>query len=390
MDAEQVATDHGVATSDPDFADETMPAPIDWQQSSTSLSGDGAPGQAPNDPYATDNGFQAAFDAIAAQEDAPTDSASGPGVPEAPESEGPPEGEADRQPSSEEDGTTATSDASSDEGADTDETKAQEGEAADTDEPQESPKEAAVFDYETLSAELGTHVKTPEELLSHVQQLQDTADGLQGLHELVGSNDQFKALVTAFLEKQDPAQAALAAIPNLKQEAPDPDLDPEAYADYKTQQALKAQQTETQQKETARQKALAEKAQQSTRRAFQAFSERVAKTNEDFDAKEFASAFDSLTRPNPETGRFQKDAFDVVYRGLHHDELVAAAVEKARKDAFAEGARKVTSTQKNLKAPPNLNGSRQGADSLTDREQEQLGELQDLGRLVQTTNYWEQ
>ncbi len=355
-------------TSAPEDADATLPASVDWDSADE------------GNPYSPDNGFDEAFAALEAAEQARAgDAASG----EAASGEAETEGRSGAESQAAEAGAETA-----DTGEDLADPDAAEtaGEAA----GDESAEATEGIDFSALSSQLGTHVKGAEQLVEHVQGLQERADGLAHLEQLVTTNEAFGKFTAALVEGKSPEEAALGAIDGLTRQAPDPDVDPDGYADFRADRARQEERAKFQEQSAQEQQRTQQRGAKAVERAFNAFSERMDGASEGFDKQAFAQQYLSLTQIDPQTGRFRPDAFEVIHKGLHHDRLVKEAVEAARKEGITKGVRKVRDTQQDLQAPPNLTSSRRemaGAEASGE-------EAQKMRRFAQETlsgsNWWDE
>jgi hypothetical protein len=350
-----------------DFADETQPPPVDYEEET--------------DAFDNDNGFDAAFDAAFGSEGREA-------TPEQAETNG--QTERDASTGIDADG---EADVASDEEAPPAEEPAEDrGEETDASEEEaaaEGPDETKAskspgVDFDALSAELGTRVTSQEDLTEQVRSLQDRADGLTELDQMVRQNEAFGAFTAALMEGKSPQEAAADAVPGVETQAPDPDLDPEGYAEYREQQAREEERARLEEDKQQTQEQLRERGAKSFKRAFNAF---VEKQDEDFDEEAFGREYMSLTQIDPDTGRFRPDAFEIVQKGLRHDELIEQAREEARKEGFAEGVRSVKEKRGGKDAPPNLTSS---AEAPGETGEGVPDELEGLADTVTNENWWDQ
>lgn len=199
------------------------------------------------------------------------------------------------------------------------------------------------------------------DVYSAVEQLKETADFYNRVEAIVEEDERMQEYVNLRLAHPDePASAhALMAFGGVD-EAPDKHDDPDAYADYVASQRIAEAAKKREQEQLDASAAVRQKAQQSATSAFEAF---LARQKLDPDkASQFATEFQVLLHGD-NRGVFRQDAFDIVWRGLHHDELVAEAAKKARTEgrnaAIAElkGGTRPTSPKGSGLPTPSASGS---------------------------------
>lgn len=248
--------------------------------------------------------------------------------------------------------------------------------------PKEEAKEVAVLDLTPFREALpGLVIEKPEDLVSIVTQLRDTKDVYDQMERLVSGDTALQTYLRLRTEGTDASVAVIEAFGD-KAQVPDKDEDPEAYANWKAEEARKEEREKAQQREIAKTKQIQERAAREAEQTLKAFTERM-KEVEGFDAKSFVRTFNALTMGD-ELGRFRQDAFDIVYKGLNHDKILAEAVKKAEGAAFARGAKSVKDKAGALPDVPNPSGSRA---SVSTPESEEIKRF--AQELTPSGNWWD-
>lgn len=169
----------------------------------------------------------------------------------------------------------------------------------------------------------GAVVENDEQAEVYVRQLAREADGMNDLRATIQEVPELAAFFRALGEGSAPRLAAVEAFRDLAS-APDPE-DPE-YADW-----LRAEGARKERQRIDRERAAETQVQRQQRAdAMEASLNAFVQRNPDVDADNLREQFYSLFEGDRRTKAFRGDAYEVVYNGLNHKQLVADAVEAAR------------------------------------------------------------
>jgi len=179
----------------------------------------------------------------------------------------------------------------------------------------------------------GAVVETIDDLRTHISLMADSHKALSLFNDLVEGDAALKSYLEMRQAGKDSRFAASEAFSSLV-EAPDPDLDPEGYADWVSERKLAdAERKRSEQADSEKNDLLKSIADQ----AHKALAATVQKYGLDDDqADVLASKFRSIARGDLQTGKFPKDAFDVIYNGMAFEQTksgvdaVVKAVESGR------------------------------------------------------------
>ena len=182
---------------------------------------------------------------------------------------------------------------------------------------------------DTIAEEAGVQADDPSELASEISQMKNELAGYQELQQIVRDQPGFQRMLSEMAQGKTVTEAA-AALDGVTTQAPDPEENPEEYAEWKAAQRLKEQQAQEEQSERSERQ---QHIQQKQRRMQQEFEGVVERNNlSDQAAQEMGETIARLTATKPDAQVRAKD-FEVVRKGLSFDE----AVEQARKEGRKEG-----------------------------------------------------
>jgi len=220
----------------------------------------------------------------------------------------------------------------------------------------ETPEEPArQVDDETLQAlgeKTGGQYDSLDEVAERVNRLQTERDGFHELGALMEERPDVGRYIEARLEGSSPQEAAMAAADGLTSEAPDPDIDPEGYAEYKAKQARKEERSKHSEEAAQQRQKRQKQMRRQVQRDFQAFVDRHDMDEEQ--AEDFGETFSEVVQGDPKRGQTRSDMFDIVYRGLPDN--YESAIEEAREEGRVEGRNEVLEEQRR-----NPNGRGQSA-----------------------------
>lgn len=251
----------------------------------------------------------------------------------------------------------------------TDEVEAEAPETAEAVAEADEVEEAAEPNVDALSAAFkdlfpGRVVETVDDAREVMESYQERLNLLDQFDGVVSGDETLTAYLQDRIKGVSPTEAARKHFAALAA-VPDPDEDPQGYAEFRAEQARAEERAKYEGQQQSAEKQKAERRMQGEQRAIDAFA---AKQGEDFNGERFIADVRGLLYGDPETGRVRADKFDVLHRGLNFDTLVADAVSKAEKNAFARGVRSVRDKAKQAQTPPMLTGSRGPAGDALDPE----------------------
>jgi hypothetical protein len=182
---------------------------------------------------------------------------------------------------------------------------------------------------DTVAEEAGVQADDPSELASEISQMKNELAGYQELQQIVRDQPGFQRMLSEMAQGKTVAEAA-AALDGVTTKAPDPEENPEEYAEWKAAQRLKEQQA---QEERSQRSERQQQVQQKQRRMQEEF-EGVVERNDlsDEAAQKMGETIARLTATKPDAQVRAKD-FEVVRKGLRFEK----AVEEAREDGREEG-----------------------------------------------------
>jgi len=180
-----------------------------------------------------------------------------------------------------------------------------------------------------VQEETGIQAESTDELAEEVNRLKTQNEGFHELEQIVESNPGFQQMLSEMADGKTVAEAA-AALDGVSTEAPDPNENPEAYADWKAAQKMKEREME---QEREQQSERQQKIQREQRR-MQAEFENVVENNDlsDDQAQALGETLARLTVTQPGAQLRAKD-LETLRKGMQFDQ----AVEQAREDAYQKG-----------------------------------------------------
>lgn len=258
-----------------------------------------------------------------------------------------------------------------------------------------------VVDFSLLREMLPESViESEEDARTHIERLRTSDQAMQVFESLAEGDDALVAYIELRKQGKTPRLAAIEAFAELT-EVPDPDEDPEEYADWKAEQAVKAEREKHANEQRSRTEKEAKERAKAAQQVFDASMKRNGWTEDH--AERIALAFQQMTAGDPNTGRFRGDTFEIVDKGLRYDDTVKAiesvvssvtkigakaaedaegdseltkSVKAAIRSAFAAGVKRVRDAEAGIRSGVNLVGSRKAGRDLSAHEKE----LRDLGR----------
>jgi hypothetical protein len=272
----------------------------------------------------------------------------------------PEETEEQQQPTADDEQARAARDGEADaeeteEGDPAEEEAATEEQQREGDAGEASEEPARQVDDETLRAlgeKTGGQYDSLDDVAERVNRLQTERDGFHELGALMEERPDVGRYIEARLEGSSPQEAAMAAADGLTSEAPDPDIDPEGYAEYKAEQARKEERSKHSEEAAQQRQKRQKQMRRQVQRDFQAFVDRHDMDDEE--AQDFGETFSEVVQGDPKRGRTRSDMFDIVYRGLPDN--YESAIEEAREEGRVEGRNEVLEEQRR-----NPNGRGQSA-----------------------------
>jgi hypothetical protein len=284
-------------------------------------------------------------------------------------------------------------------------------EAEPTGEQEADPEEEApppAFDLSVFDDALipGAAVDSVDDVVEHMRSYRQSHEVLETFEKVVSADTALQNYLKAIQGGTDQRIAAQEAFGSLTS-APDPDEDPEAYADWKANKAVmeekrkaeakSAEQTQKQQQEISKQ-------------VYGHFEATVKRLDLDSDqAERLRSTFRSITQGDPVTGKYPPRAFDLLYHGMQYgqvqseiksvtaqaekgnlkglaadksDHPLVAEVKTALRTAFTEGAKAPSKRRRDVGSVPDPTGSRKPSGS--DNK-----ELSDLASSLKKDNWWD-
>jgi hypothetical protein len=179
-----------------------------------------------------------------------------------------------------------------------------------------------------VQEETGIQAESTDELTEQVNRLKTQNEGFHELQQIVESNAGFQKMLSEMADGKTPAEAA-AALDGVTTEAPDPNENPEAYAEWKAAQKMKEKE---QQREQEQQSDREQKIQREKRRLESEF-ENVVRNNDlsDDQAQALGETLARLTVSQPGASLRAKD-LETLRKGMQHDKIVEQKIEEARKE----------------------------------------------------------
>lgn len=200
-------------------------------------------------------------------------------------------------------------------------------------------------------------INDEDDLLDTVEQMYEARQNLQFFDQLVSQDPNLQNYIQQVVDGTDPRMAAVEAFGDLT-EAPDPEEDPEAYAEWRENRARQQERQKMETEEEKQQRKRMEAVRESAQKQFETFAQQVREQDEDFDPDQFRRTMLSIMMGDPESGRYPRQAFRVVYRGMKFEDAVEQAREEAyrkgRNDAFEEVDEQ---SKRGAAATPNLNAT---------------------------------
>jgi hypothetical protein len=241
--------------------------------------------------------------------------AAGDGAPSDPEAEA-----GEEAPSPE-----ADTDAGADDEAETESAETDPEAAGEEDEGRQARREEWLG---RVQEETGIQAESTDELTEQVNRLKTQNEGFHELQQIVESNAGFQKMLSEMAGGKTPAEAA-AALDGVTTEAPDPNENPEAYAEWKAAQKMKEKE---QQREQEQQSDREQKIQREKRRLESEF-ENVVRNNDlsDDQAQALGETLARLTVSQPGASLRAKD-LETLRKGMQHDKIVEQKIEEARKE----------------------------------------------------------
>jgi hypothetical protein len=188
------------------------------------------------------------------------------------------------------------------------------------------------LDAERFAEETGINAETPEEAADAVNRLKKQNAGYRELEQIVQQNPGFQQMVAELADGKTVAEAA-AALDGVQIEAPDPNENPEAYAEWKAEQKMSEQeikQQATQQQERRRQ------VQQKEERMREEFNSLVERHDlSDDQAQTIGETLARLTVTKP-GAQFRAKDLEVLRKGLNYDKAIEAARQEGREEALQD------------------------------------------------------
>lgn len=214
--------------------------------------------------------------------------------------------------------------------ADSDDTSASPD--ADGSAESEGAGEPPAFDVvaEVRKAAPGLSVAKPEDLPEIVSSLQEETETLRPFREAIEALHAKNPALVAFLDDVAGGTSELVAMrthfPDLARDIEEGDAE---YAEWKSKQTEQRVRSEYAQKEQERQQQMQQRWAKDSQAAFTEFQARVAEEYPGLDLERFQQEYLALF--SAEHGRrFRGDHFDIIARGLQHEQLVEQAVTEAR------------------------------------------------------------
>jgi len=178
-----------------------------------------------------------------------------------------------------------------------------------------------------FAEETGINAENPEEAIQQVNQMKDELAGYSELGQIIQQNDGLQTMIAEMAEGKTPAEAA-TALDGVQTEAPDPNENPEAYAEWLAAQKQKEQQTQQHKK---RQQQRQREIQRKQKRMEEEFENLVDRHDmSDQEAQELGETLARLTVTKPDAS-FSAKNLEVLRKGLHHDRLIEEARKEERK-----------------------------------------------------------
>lgn len=193
-------------------------------------------------------------------------------------------------------------------------------------------------------------VRTVDDAIQYAADLTQVANAYNDLEELAASTEGFPEFIQHLADGKPPHQAATEAFEGLQAVAPDPEEDPEAWMEHEVEKRLQRKMEEAGLTEEQQRKGRRTDQREQAARLFDRFTDERDMSQEEAEA--FLSTYRSVVMGDKATGRLRPDMFDVIYKGLHHDDLVQEAVEEARIEAKNAGIEEAVSTHSGKRDRP--------------------------------------
>lgn len=179
-----------------------------------------------------------------------------------------------------------------------------------------------------VQEETGLQAEDTDELTEEVNRLKTQNEGFHELEQIIESNAGFQRMLNEMADGKTPAEAA-AALDGVTSEAPDPNENPEAYAEWKAAQKMKEQEAQQQQEQQSERE---QKIQRKKRRLESEF-ENVVENNDlsDEEAQTLGETLARLTVSQPGATLRAKE-LEQLRKGVQHEQIVEQKVEQARKE----------------------------------------------------------
>ena len=272
-----------------------------------------------------------------------------------------------------------------------------------TGEPDTPTLDLSVFEDALIP---GSTVGSVEDVVEHLRSYRDSHETLEQFEAVVGADEALQSYLKDIQAGVDRRVAAASAFGDLTT-APDPDEDPEAYADWKANKAVIEERKRTEAKESERAQKQREAAAKQLVSNFKGTQERLGL--DESETQRLFSFWKSMTEGDPVTGKHPARAFDVIYRGMQYadveaqintavskaergdlkalaaeksDHPMVAKVKTALRSAFTEGAKAPGKRRKDVETTPDLAGSRRPSGS-------ENKELSEFASSLKTENWWD-
>jgi hypothetical protein len=211
------------------------------------------------------------------------------------------------------------------EGEEADEAQPETGTEAEATEEEQSREERreSWMDAERFSEKTGINVDDPDEAAEAVNELKNKVLGYQGLEEVIDENPSFQQMIAEMADGKTPAEAA-AALDGVQTQAPDPNENPEAYAEWLAAQKEKEKQEEQQ----GEQRQKMERQRQRMEQELQAVAER----HEDLAYEDVARMVAQVSPLAPQVD-INPEMIGRLAKARNFDQRI----EQARKEGYEEG-----------------------------------------------------
>lgn len=253
------------------------------------------------------------------------------------------------------------------------EPEAQEGEEGESEEEEEDreARRESWLNPDRFSEKTGINVDDPDEAAEAVNELKNKVLGYQGLEEVINENPGFQQMIAEMADGKTPAEAA-AALDGVQTEAPDPNENPEAYAEWLAAQKEK-------QKEQEKQGEVQQTMQRQKQRMEQEL-QAVAERHEDLQYEDVARMVAQVSPLAPQVD-INPEMIDRLAKARNLEERI----EEERKDAYQKGREEALQEVRGDGTPeaddglPDLRTAGGGAENESD--QNQAGVDEDVAEL---------